>query len=466
MIPHPSRYLYRAGLVILAVVLLVSGCGFFDGWLPPSPTPPPEVTPTQIIPALPDLRVESMTIEVESGDPCADPGAALGIRVHIQNIGAGDAGPFVVEVNGAWQQVESGLVAGESTSLWFSSYSEESYARVDATFQIAEVDKSNNEVSRLLAVPILPPPCAPTPTPIVAVEEPLYTMEGHTGNVLTVAFSPDGNLVASGSVDNTMRLWRVNQGTLLRTMQGHPFPILTLAFAPNGATLATGSTDGLIRLWRVSDGRLESTLQGHAGWIICLAYSPDGRLLATCAQDYTVRLWRLSDGKLIQTVDEGMDLVSSLAFSADSRMLAWAETDGSVRVWSIADNSWLKVRRDSERAATSVAFSPDAGLLAAGFDDGAVRIWHTSGDLLHVLWGHSGTVSSMAFSPDGRLLVSGSEDGTLRMWQIYDSGLSANPIRVFTGHSEGVNSLAFSPNGNLIVSGSSDGTVRVWGVLP
>jgi WD40 repeat protein len=127
----------------------------------------------------------------------------------------------------------------------------------------------------------------------------------HTDGVSSVAFSPDGSLLASGSWDRTIKLWRVADGSLVRTLTGHTDGVSSVAFSPDGSLLASGSgyRDRTVKLWRVADGALLRTLEGHTDWVSSVVFSPDGSLLASGSGDRTVRFWRVSDGALVGILD-------------------------------------------------------------------------------------------------------------------------------------------------------------------
>lgn len=461
---------FSSASVLLAVTLLLSSCA---SWLPPS-TPSPTQILTQTSPTLPDLAAVSVSVEPESVGACSNAAADLVLRVQVENRGDLAAGPFLVEINGARQVVQSGLQPGEQIILLKPGFQEETTVQVDITDQVKESDEANNLLTAHLPVPTLPDDCLPTPTPALLIQEPLFTMQGHTASVTSVAFTPNGSLLASGSVDNTLRLWRYKEGLLLRTMHGHPFPVLAIDFSPLGTTLATGSTDGLVRIWEVSSGLLQKSLAGHAGWVPTLDYSPEGNNLASGGQDFTVRVWRLSDGREIHTVDEGMSDITDLSYSPDGNLLAWTELDGSLRVWQIGSRAWMHTLKADSSSATSLAFSPDGALLASGYANGSIRLWSVQdGSLLLTIPAHAGAISDLAFSAQGNRLVSASADHSLRLWQIQageggtpsaPAQITIRPICLFIGHTGAVNSVAFSPQGDMIASGSDDATVRAWPV--
>ena len=288
----------------------------------------------------------------------------------------------------------------------------------------------------------------------------LRTLEGDTDRVSWVVFSPDGQALATKSND-AMRLWRVSDGMLLWTLDG--YCMSNVAFSPDGQTLASASGDNLytVQIRRVSDGALLRTLEGHTDYVFSVAFSPDGTLLASASGDKTVRLWRLADGMLLRTLEGHTENVFSVAFSPDGQTLASGSYDHTIRLWQVSDGSLLHTLQGHTNTVISVSFSPDGQTLASESWDNTVRLWRVSdGTLLRTLQGHTSAVTSVTFSPDGQMLASGLADGTVRLWQISESSL----LRTLQGHTSLVWSLVFSPNGQTLASGSWDNTVRLWRV--
>jgi uncharacterized delta-60 repeat protein len=287
----------------------------------------------------------------------------------------------------------------------------------------------------------------------------LRTLEGHTDSVYSIAFSPDGTLLASGSVDNTVRLWRVSDGRLLRTLEKHEDKVYSVAFSPDGTLLASGSVDNTVRLWRVSDGRLLRTLEGHEDEVWSVVFSPDGTLLASGSLDGRVGVWQVSDGRLLYKLAEQGGALS-VAFSPDGTLLASGSADNTVQIWQVSTGKRLRTLEGHTGKVYALAFSPDGTLLASGSMDNTVRIWRVSdGKLLHTLIGHGDDVYGLAFSPDGALLASASADNTVRIWRVSDGKL----LHTLEGRAS-VYSIAFSPDGTLLASGLGDSTVRLWGM--
>ncbi|MGK7918899.1 MAG: WD40 repeat domain-containing protein [Trichodesmium sp.] len=284
----------------------------------------------------------------------------------------------------------------------------------------------------------------------------LRTLEGHSYNVNSIAFSADGQLLASGSSDNTIKLWHPYTGELLQTLEGHSNSV---AFSADRQLLASGSSDNTIKLWHPQTGELLRTLEGHSNSVKSVAFSADGQLLASGSSDNTIKLWHPQTGELLRTLEGHSYDVNSIVFSADGQLLASGSDDRTIKLWHPHTRQLLRILEGHSDDVKSVAFSADGQFLASGSDDRTIKLWYPyTGELLRTLEGHSSYVDSVAFSADGQLLASGSRDNTIKLWHPYTGEL----LRTLEGHSDDVKSVAFSADGQFLASGSQDYTIQLW----
>jgi len=312
-------------------------------------------------------------------------------------------------------------------------------------------------------------------SPALVVEQPnwqcIQTLKGHSSMVNAIAISPDGQLLASGSNDNTIKVWQLGTGKLLRHLgrwsSGHSSMVHSVAFSPREQLIASGSWDNTIKLWHLHTGREISTLIGHANWVNSVAFSPDGQLLASGSADCTIKLWHVDTTREIQTLRGHSDSVWSVAYfprtpatnSHDGQLLASSSADYTIKLWHVHTGREICTLTGHSFFVNCVAFSQDGQLLASGSADCTIKLWHIhTGREIQTLTGHSNSVWSVAFSPNGQLLASGSWDNTIKLWHPH----TGRQISTLTGHSNYVRSVAFSPDGQTLVSGSDDDTIKIW----
>ena len=195
-------------------------------------------------------------------------------------------------------------------------------------------------------------------------------------SVTSVTFSPDGRLLAWGSVHSTVELWDVAKGKLVKTLEWQGGEVNSVAFSPDGRLLASGSNT--IRLWDVATGKQIKTLVSefpYDGLVYCVTFSSDGRLLASAINQYAV-IWDVTTGKQIETLEALWEaMINSVAFSPDGNLLASGSNDTNVMLWDVAKGKLIKTLERPRGWTTAVAFSPDGRLLASGGDDGTIILW-------------------------------------------------------------------------------------------
>ena len=281
----------------------------------------------------------------------------------------------------------------------------------------------------------------------------IRNFNGHHHWVNSLAFSPDEKYLVSGAYDKTVRLWSLTGGEVIM-MRGHDSSVEGVDFSPDGKLIASASIDRTVRLWNIR-GETKQILRGHTSNVSCVAFSPDGKLIASGSSDRTIRLWRPS-GECIRVLPEGNSFVESLAWSPDGRILAAGYFESQIRFWD-TEGRCLKIIDRAGGVVHGLAFSPDGRWIAAGGVDGQIRLYSREGDPIRTIKGHGRFVTSVSISPDGRSLVSGSHDDTVRLWDV-----SGEPLKVLEGNTSRVMDSKISPDGTLLASASSDGLVYLW----
>lgn len=282
---------------------------------------------------------------------------------------------------------------------------------------------------------------------------------GHTDSVLAVAFSPQGDWLASASSDTTIRLWQAGQPTATQTLTQHTAFVNAIAFSPDGEQMASASGDGIVLLWDVTTGEVDEFSLGSPA--NALAYSPDGAQLAVAGADGMIYLWETVNNTAQATWPGHDGPVLAIAFSPDGNQLASAGADWMVRLWQTSDpQSEPRLLAGHSGNVNALAFHPHDDWLASGGDNGEVRLWDLNTEETVQQFYQEQPVWAVAFTPDGLGLVTGSNDNVLRWWEDF-ADPAARP-RLLYGHEAAIRALVFDPASGRLATGSSDETVRVW----
>jgi WD40 repeat protein len=295
----------------------------------------------------------------------------------------------------------------------------------------------------------------------------LLICQGHTNWVRFVVFSPDGEILASCGADQNVKLWNVRDGVCIKTLTGHEHEVFSVAFHPEGEILASASGDRTVKLWNIHDGTCLQTLTEHTDWVRCVAFSPDGQTLASSGADHTIKLWEARQGKCLRTLQAHTGWVRSVAFSLDGQTLASASGDRTIKIWNYHTGECLQTYTGHTNSVYSIAYSPDSKILVSGSGDRTVKIWDCQTNAcIKTLHGHTNEVCSVAFSPDGHTLVCVSLDQSVRLWDCF----TGQCLKTWYGNTDWALPVAFNPVrtafsvgvGRILASGSNDKTVKLW----
>lgn len=291
----------------------------------------------------------------------------------------------------------------------------------------------------------------------MGIEKLLKTLEGHSDGVLSLAFSPSGALLASGSEDNTVKIWKMPDALDVKTIPAHSGNVTSVAFFPDGNSLASAGWDKTVKVWSLPDLAMKRSFGGHASPVNRVAVHKDGAVLITASDDQTVRLWSDKTGSQLAELNPEMGDVKALAVSPDGQILAAGGTE--LKFLTFPDGNLLKANSDYIYGVRALAFSPDGKRLAAALGmEKKLELWAlNSGEIsLEGAFKDSDWINCAAFSPDGRFLFTGGS--AVKKWDL----ASGQAVETFEGHSDEIYSVAVSPEGKMIASASNDKTIKLW----
>ncbi|ACF15145.1 WD-40 repeat protein [Chloroherpeton thalassium ATCC 35110] len=329
----------------------------------------------------------------------------------------------------------------------------------------------------------------------------ILSLSGHTESVSSISFSRDGKYLASGSWDNTVKVWDVNTGKVLFDLKGHSAGVSAVAFSPSSLMLASVSLDSTLRVWEIRKEAANSTnassssqlsnpssktqfassnatnsltegvlkaypaysIKAHPNWISAVAFSNNGQFIATGGWDNQVKLWDAQTGKLVQTFKGHMSAILDLKFTNDGKTLISSSRDESIIFWNLRNGEITYKITGHSGWITSIALNEKNTLLASGGSDETVSLWDIASQPdsaieLRRFPGHKDYVRSIAFAPDGKILASGGDDRTLKFWNVE----TGREIYEIEGHASWVRSIAYSPNGKIIATAGDDKLIKLW----
>jgi WD40 repeat protein/transcriptional regulator with XRE-family HTH domain len=286
-------------------------------------------------------------------------------------------------------------------------------------------------------------------------------LTGHSGPVNTVAFAPKDKVLATGSSDGTVRLWRTDERRRAAVFAAGG-KVRSVAFSPDGRTLAAGAAGaagGAVRVWDVTGRRAVATLSTDAP-VRAVAYAPDGRTLGSAGSDGTITLWRATGRyRPIVTFPGHGEGINALAFSPDGRTLASGGSDHTVRLWDTAGHRHPAVLAGHTAEVLGVAFAPDGRTVASGGADRVVRLWdRTKLRATATLAGTSDDVNAVSFTPDSTTVIGAGGDGAVRLWDVRSHQITTT----LSGHTDYVLGVALDPRGTLLATAGFDESVVLW----
>jgi eukaryotic-like serine/threonine-protein kinase len=308
---------------------------------------------------------------------------------------------------------------------------------------------------------------------IVAASRPVGTLLSichHYRLVLTLAWSPDGDYIVSGTANCAIHVWNATTGCRMFTYLD-PFKTYawtsSLAWSPDGEYIAYGSDDRTVRVWQVEKDvsftmKQKFTYRDHANWINAVAWSPDGRRIASGSDDKTVQVWQMGSTATDAEIETycGHSLwVVALAWSPDGNYIASGGNDATIHIWDVGRKETALIYRDHRFGVNALAWSPDGTHIASCSWDNIIRVWDVvTGKTLFTYRGHSDWVNAVAWSPCGTRIASGGRDKAVHVWD----AVTGRVMFTYHGHSSWIYAVAWSPDGTRIASAGNDGTVQIW----
>ena len=286
----------------------------------------------------------------------------------------------------------------------------------------------------------------------------LHILRGHQSWVREMSFSPDGRILASPSHDRTIKLWDLETGICIKTLIGHQDIVNQALWHPTKSVIASCSFDQTIKLWDTNTGKCFKTFKSEVIGVSRAEWSRDGNRLLSCdsGQDGIIR--NIDSGEIVQSFRGHQAPITFISQNKDGRLVVTASQDGSLKIWDTESGNCIQTLSFNFPPSYCVFFHPDETLVASASFDGMIRLWDwSSGQCVHVLTGHQSLIWYISFSPDGQYLASASDDSSVKLWEI----ASNQCLNTWQGYLGAIWTVSISPNG-AIASGSQEGTINIW----
>ena len=284
------------------------------------------------------------------------------------------------------------------------------------------------------------------------------SLSGHEDAVYSITYSPDGNYLASGSADKTIKIWDVASGKCILTIPSDSGTVYTVAYSPDGKILASGGYDGSVKFWDLSTGKCMRTMVGHKTSVTSIVFFPDGKRIVSGSTDTTVKVWDVVTGTCLHTLTGHRYNVNGVAVSPDGSKMLSASYDNTIKIWDATSYACLATLNDHLNSVLCAAFSPDGKYIVSGSSDTTIKLWDASTlSCLETMTLQRFDVKAVLFSPDGKYFASGGCDFTVRICATH----SRRVVMTMPRYEDTVSSLAYSPDRNYIASGNFDKIIRI-----
>ncbi|MEO0838709.1 MAG: NACHT domain-containing protein [Cyanobacteria bacterium J06643_5] len=292
-------------------------------------------------------------------------------------------------------------------------------------------------------------------------QQQIVSCHGHVDWVRSLTFTKDGINLVSGGDDGLIKIWDVRTGKCLKILQGHIGRIYSVGISQNNTKIISGSNDNTIKIWDISNGECLKTLKEHTRTVTSIAMCSDGNQFISASDDRTLKLWNLNTGKCLQTLYGHTHHIWKVDISSDKKIIASCSRDQKIKLWDIDTGKCFQTLHDHTGGVHSLTISPDCKTIASSSSDKTIKLWYTdSGECFQTLQEHTSAINSLAISPDSNTLISASHDQTIKLWDIY----TGECLKILQGYISPVYSVAINPNGETLISGGDDKKVKIWNI--